>query len=154
MPLRVYCSGCERSVSLGLLPWPERVQVARALRNGTVSGAVPLGAALVTLVRANTPWSGSYDAQRDLHFGVPALGETHERDVIPPETTAASADRLMSAAAVPGSLLTVSMLMDDEHRIRDAAEDRGRTAEWDAEGGAAPPLGHSTGLRASATLER
>ncbi|TVL92511.1 Na+/H+ antiporter NhaA [Streptomyces sp. SAJ15] len=64
----------ERSVFLGLLPWPERVQVARALRTETVGGLVLLGAAAVALVWANTPWSGSYEALRDLHFGVPALG--------------------------------------------------------------------------------
>ncbi|MFI6207422.1 Na+/H+ antiporter NhaA [Streptomyces sp. NPDC051041] len=64
----------ERSAFLGLLPWPERVQVARALRTETVGGLVLLGAAVVALVWANTPWSGSYEALRDVHFGVPALG--------------------------------------------------------------------------------
>ncbi|TVL92509.1 DUF5994 family protein [Streptomyces sp. SAJ15] len=59
--------------------------------------------------------------------------------VIPPETSAASAARLMSAATTPGSLLTASMLMDDEDAIREAGEDRGRESEWDTEGGAAPP---------------
>ncbi|MFJ8182749.1 Na+/H+ antiporter NhaA [Streptomyces sp. NPDC096105] len=63
-----------RSVFLGLLPWPERVQVARALRTETVGGLVLLGAAVVALVWANTPWSGSYESLRDIHFGVPALG--------------------------------------------------------------------------------
>jgi NhaA family Na+:H+ antiporter len=64
----------ERSVFLGLLPWPERVQVARALRTETVGGLVLLTAAVVALVWANTPWSGSYEALRDFHFGIPALG--------------------------------------------------------------------------------
>ncbi|MGP3922274.1 Na+/H+ antiporter NhaA [Streptomyces sp. 8N616] len=64
----------ERSVFLGLLPWPERVQVARALRAETVGGLVLLAAAVVALVWANTPWSGSYEALRDFHFGMPALG--------------------------------------------------------------------------------
>ncbi|WP_431047178.1 Na+/H+ antiporter NhaA [Streptomyces sp. P1-3] len=64
----------ERSVFLGLLPWPERVQVARALRTETVGGLVLLGAAVVALVWANTPWNRSYEALRDVHFGVPALG--------------------------------------------------------------------------------
>jgi NhaA family Na+:H+ antiporter len=64
----------ERSVFLGLLPWPERVQVARALRTETVGGLVLLVAAVVVLVWANTPWSGSYEALRDVHFGIPALG--------------------------------------------------------------------------------
>lgn len=42
----------ERSVFLGLLPWPERVQVARALRTETVGGLLLLGAAVVALVAA------------------------------------------------------------------------------------------------------
>ncbi|WP_217127241.1 Na+/H+ antiporter NhaA [Streptomyces sp. AC558_RSS880] len=62
------------SVFLGLLPWPERVQVARALRTETVGGLVLLIAALVALVWANTPWRGSYEALRDVHFGTAALG--------------------------------------------------------------------------------
>lgn len=64
----------ESSVFLGLLPWPERVQVARTLRTETVGGLVLLIAALVALVWANTPWSGSYEALRDVHLGVAALG--------------------------------------------------------------------------------
>ncbi|MPY61019.1 Na+/H+ antiporter NhaA [Streptomyces spongiae] len=64
----------ERSVFLGLLPWPERVQVARALRTETVGGLVLLAAAVVALVWANTPWSGAYEDLRDAHFGIPALG--------------------------------------------------------------------------------
>ncbi|WP_338894626.1 Na+/H+ antiporter NhaA [Streptomyces sp. TG1A-60] len=64
----------ERSVFLGLLPWPERVQVARALRTETVGGLVLLAAAVVALVWANTPWSGTYEHVRDVHFGIPALG--------------------------------------------------------------------------------
>lgn len=62
------------SVFLGLLPWPEHVQVARALRTETVGGLVLLVAALVALVWANTPWRGSYEALRDVHFGTAALG--------------------------------------------------------------------------------
>ncbi|MEU8877263.1 Na+/H+ antiporter NhaA [Streptomyces javensis] len=64
----------ERSVFLALLPWPERVQVARALRAETVGGLVLLAAAVVALVWANTPWSGAYEQIRDFHFGIPALG--------------------------------------------------------------------------------
>ncbi|QLH25328.1 Na+/H+ antiporter NhaA [Streptomyces sp. Rer75] len=64
----------ERSVFLALLPWPERVQVARALRTETVGGLVLLAAAVVALVWANTPWSGAYEQIRDVHFGIPALG--------------------------------------------------------------------------------
>ncbi|WP_137992584.1 Na+/H+ antiporter NhaA [Streptomyces vilmorinianum] len=64
----------ERSVFLGLLPWPERVEVARALRTETVGGLVLLVAAVVALVWANTPFSETYERIRDFHFGIPALG--------------------------------------------------------------------------------
>ncbi|MEC3997119.1 Na+/H+ antiporter NhaA [Actinacidiphila sp. DG2A-62] len=64
----------ERSVLFGLLPWPERVEVARALRTETVGGLVLLAAAVVALVWANSPWSGTYERVRDFHFGVAALG--------------------------------------------------------------------------------
>ncbi|MCC9706659.1 Na+/H+ antiporter NhaA [Streptomyces sp. MNU76] len=64
----------ERSVFLGLLPWPEQARVARALRTETVGGLVLLAAAVVALVWANTPWSGSYEDLRDAHFGIAALG--------------------------------------------------------------------------------
>lgn len=64
----------ERSIFLGVLPWPERVQMARALRTETVGGLVLLAAAVVALVWANTPWSGTYEHLRDFHFGISALG--------------------------------------------------------------------------------
>ncbi|MBB6416199.1 Na+/H+ antiporter NhaA [Streptomyces sp. AK010] len=63
-----------RNSFLGLLPWPERQAVARALRTETVGGLVLLAAAVVALVWANTPFSGSYTTIRDFHFGIPALG--------------------------------------------------------------------------------
>ncbi|MFF5571610.1 MULTISPECIES: Na+/H+ antiporter NhaA [Streptomyces] len=63
-----------RTSFLGLLPWPERQAVARALRTETVGGLVLLAAAVVALVWANTPFSGSYTTIRDFHFGIPALG--------------------------------------------------------------------------------
>ena len=64
----------ERSFFLGLLPWPERTAVASALRTETVGGLVLLAAAVVALVWANSPWKASYQAIRDFHFGIPALG--------------------------------------------------------------------------------
>ncbi|KUH39802.1 MULTISPECIES: Na+/H+ antiporter NhaA [Streptomyces] len=64
----------ERSPFLGLLPLPERMAVVQALRTETVGGLVLLAAALVALVWANTPWSGTYEQIRDFHFGIPALG--------------------------------------------------------------------------------
>ncbi|MFF7720883.1 Na+/H+ antiporter NhaA [Streptomyces luteogriseus] len=63
-----------RTSFLGLLPWPERQAVARALRTETVGGLVLLAAAVVALVWANTPFSGAYTTIRDFHFGIPALG--------------------------------------------------------------------------------
>ena len=64
----------ERSTFLGILPWPERSAVARALRTETVGGLVLPAAAVVALVWANTPWSGAYEEIRDFHFGIAALG--------------------------------------------------------------------------------
>lgn len=64
----------ERSPFLGLLPLPERTAIAQALRTETVGGLVLLGAAVVALVWANTPWSDAYERIRDFHFGIPALG--------------------------------------------------------------------------------
>ncbi|GGO59294.1 Na+/H+ antiporter NhaA [Streptomyces lasiicapitis] len=64
----------DRSVFLGLLPWPERSAVSRALRTETVGGLVLLAAAVLALVWVNSPWSAAYDAVRDFHFGMPALG--------------------------------------------------------------------------------
>ncbi|MFD3505142.1 Na+/H+ antiporter NhaA [Streptomyces sp. NPDC058676] len=63
-----------RSPFLGLLPWPERQAVARALRTETVGGLVLLSAAVLALVWANSPLASSYTALRDFHFGIPALG--------------------------------------------------------------------------------
>ncbi|WOX23098.1 DUF5994 family protein [Streptomyces solicathayae] len=59
--------------------------------------------------------------------------------VIPPETEPASAARLMTAAALPGSILAAGALMSDEatisRRIRNA---RGSEDAWETDGGAAP----------------
>ncbi|MEW2633879.1 Na+/H+ antiporter NhaA [Streptomyces sp. NPDC048389] len=64
----------ERSVFLGLLPWPERRAVAQALRTETVGGVVLLVAAAIALIWANTPWADAYESARKVHFGFPALG--------------------------------------------------------------------------------
>ncbi len=63
-----------RSPFLGLLPLPERQAITRALRTETVGGLVLLGAAVLALIWANSPWSAAYTAVRDFHFGIPALG--------------------------------------------------------------------------------
>ncbi|MFJ3904483.1 DUF5994 family protein [Streptomyces sp. NPDC090025] len=64
--------------------------------------------------------------------------------VIPPKTEPASATRLMTAAALPGSTLTAGSLMSDEaatgRRMREA---RSSEDVWESEGGAAPaPRSH------------
>ncbi|MFF1676188.1 Na+/H+ antiporter NhaA [Streptomyces sp. NPDC058256] len=64
----------DRSVFLGLLPWPERSAVSRALRTETVGGLVLLAATVLALAWVNSPWSAAYDAVRDFHFGIPTLG--------------------------------------------------------------------------------
>jgi NhaA family Na+:H+ antiporter len=53
--------------------WPEARYVASALRTETVGGALLLGAAVLALVWANTPWHTAYEALRDLRVGPPAL---------------------------------------------------------------------------------
>ncbi|MDJ0382128.1 Na+/H+ antiporter NhaA [Streptomyces sp. G-G2] len=63
-----------RSPFLGLLPLPERQAITRALRTETVGGLVLLGAAVLALIWANSPWSAAYTSVRDFHFGIPALG--------------------------------------------------------------------------------
>ncbi|WP_407566017.1 Na+/H+ antiporter NhaA [Streptomyces sp. 184] len=63
-----------RSSFLGVLPWPERQAVARALRTETLGGLVLLVAALVALVWANSPLSHVYEEVRGFHFGVSGLG--------------------------------------------------------------------------------
>ncbi|MET9671856.1 DUF5994 family protein [Streptomyces sp. NPDC006482] len=60
--------------------------------------------------------------------------------VIPPETEPAAAARLMTAAAIPGGVLTAGALMSDETatglRMRDA---RSSKDAWETDGGSAPP---------------
>ncbi|MGC0330634.1 hypothetical protein RKD23_003624 [Streptomyces sp. SAI-170] len=59
--------------------------------------------------------------------------------VVPPETEPASAARLMTAAALPGSVLTAGSLMSGEvatgRRMREA---RSTEDAWENDGGAAP----------------
>lgn len=64
--------------------------------------------------------------------------------VIPPETSAAAATRLMAAAATPGSLFTASGLMANETATRDAREALTREEEWETDGGPAPMAGIRT----------
>ncbi len=55
-------------------PRPELQFLASALRTETIGGGILLGASLVALVWANTPWHEAYTALRDLKVG-PAWGE-------------------------------------------------------------------------------
>lgn len=60
-----------------LFPRPslaERSALVRILSRETLGGALMLGAAVLALIWANSPWSGTYDAMRDLRFGPAALG--------------------------------------------------------------------------------
>ncbi|MEU3304541.1 DUF5994 family protein [Streptomyces sp. NPDC006678] len=63
--------------------------------------------------------------------------------VIPPETGADAAARLMSAAATPGGLLTASGLMAGEDTTRDATETLSREEEWETDGGHASATAES-----------
>ncbi|GAB3594435.1 Na+/H+ antiporter NhaA [Angustibacter peucedani] len=53
--------------------WPEASYVARALRTETVGGLLLLGAAVVALVWANSPWRDGYADLRHVTFGPSAL---------------------------------------------------------------------------------
>ncbi|MET3987132.1 DUF5994 family protein [Streptomyces sp. PvR034] len=68
--------------------------------------------------------------------------------VIPPETEPAAAARLMSAAAIPGSVLTADVLMANEAAIgRGLRDARSQKDSWESEGGACvPPYGSPIGL--------
>lgn len=47
--------------------------ITEALRTETVGGAIMLGAAVIALIWANSPWSAAYEAVRDLRIGPAAL---------------------------------------------------------------------------------
>ncbi|GAA1898191.1 Na+/H+ antiporter NhaA [Lapillicoccus jejuensis] len=53
--------------------WPEARYVASALRTETVGGALLLGAALLALLWANSPWQEAYSTLRDTRVGPSAL---------------------------------------------------------------------------------
>lgn len=54
--------------------WAETSRVSDILRQETVGGALLLIAAVAALIWANSPWSASYDALRDLYVGTDSLG--------------------------------------------------------------------------------
>ncbi|MFD5245632.1 Na+/H+ antiporter NhaA [Amycolatopsis sp. NPDC058340] len=53
--------------------WPEAQRVAEILRKETVGGVLLLIGAVIALVWANTPWSGAYEALREVRVGPAAL---------------------------------------------------------------------------------
>jgi len=53
--------------------WAEASRIAAVLRGETVGGALLLGATVVALVWANSPWSSAYAGLRDLEVGPAAL---------------------------------------------------------------------------------
>ncbi|MDX3073466.1 DUF5994 family protein [Streptomyces sp. MI02-7b] len=66
--------------------------------------------------------------------------------VIPPETPPAAAARLMTAAALPGSVLTAGALMAAEAVTGSTRDVRGGEDDWETEGGACmSPFGPSAG---------
>ncbi|MFE9251016.1 Na+/H+ antiporter NhaA [Streptomyces sp. NPDC007088] len=56
------------------MPLPEYRYLADALRAETLGGVLLLTAAVLALIWANTPLSGSYASVRDFHFGPASLG--------------------------------------------------------------------------------
>lgn len=58
-----------RKIILGRPSLPELREVRSALRTETVGGALLLGAALLALIWANTPWHESYTALREFEVG-------------------------------------------------------------------------------------
>ena len=59
-----------RKILLSRPSWPEASTVRAALRTETVGGALLLGAALLALLWANSPWSDGYATLRDVKVGV------------------------------------------------------------------------------------
>lgn len=54
--------------------WSETSRVIAIFRKETVGGAILLAAACIALVWANSPWSPSYHALREVRFGTDGLG--------------------------------------------------------------------------------
>ncbi|MBZ4319386.1 DUF5994 family protein [Streptomyces huiliensis] len=68
--------------------------------------------------------------------------------IVPPETGPAAAGRLLSAASLPGGLLTAGELMDDERAAADVDRPGAGEESWESEGGAPPaPAGRPATAR-------
>ena len=59
---------------LGRGSWAETSRIAEVLRKETLGGALLLGATVLAMVWANSPWSGAYERLRDVHVGPASLG--------------------------------------------------------------------------------
>ena len=59
---------------LGRGSWAETSRIAEILRKETLGGALLLGATVLAMVWANSPWSGAYERLRDVHVGPASLG--------------------------------------------------------------------------------
>jgi NhaA family Na+:H+ antiporter len=62
-----------RSRLFRLGAWAEARRMAAILRQETIGGALLLGAALLGMIWANTPWSAGYESLRDHQIGPAAL---------------------------------------------------------------------------------
>ncbi|MCV2490373.1 Na+/H+ antiporter NhaA [Geodermatophilus sp. YIM 151500] len=58
---------------LGRGSWTETRRIADILRQETVGGTLLIAGAVIALVWANSPWSGAYDALREVRIGPAAL---------------------------------------------------------------------------------
>ncbi|MGR6901164.1 Na+/H+ antiporter NhaA [Glutamicibacter sp. BSL13] len=54
--------------------YPEFIRIGKILRKETVGGMLLIAGAVLALIWANTPWSDSYFALRDFHFGPEIFG--------------------------------------------------------------------------------
>lgn len=66
-------SSQRRSILFSRGSWAEVSRITEVLRRETVGGALLLGATVIALVWANSPWAASYAAVRDFTFGPEAL---------------------------------------------------------------------------------
>lgn len=89
-------------------------------------------------VTGHTVHVGWFAAEQDQNKLILLSYSTGRMDllVIPPETDAATAARLMSAAASPEGLITASGLIADEDSAREGADARSREEDWETDGGA------------------
>lgn len=103
------------------------------------------------VVTGHTVHVGWFAEEQDPHKLILLSYTTGRWDllVIPPETGADGAARLMAAAAAPVGLLTASQLMNNEDSAREGAEVRSREEGWETDGGAGSAAYDPVGLLSS-----